>query len=210
MIRTSLIDFLNTGCFGPIKPGATVDEIISLLGQPKETVGELQPNSPHRPYWIYGNLEMEFNLEAATPYVDFLQIETPLFLRGKTHKLAKNLLLRLDGLSGNSRPSQFIKVVDDIDRVDVCLVDIAQYPYVTIYVDDLVMINFDYGGLEQLESLPPLSEYIKLLDIETRAIDFYSFEHRSRAERRARDETWPGQFAPFTVSGREYLKAIAL
>lgn len=209
MIRASLLDFLNTGCLGPVRPGATMEEIVALLGEPIGRIGEPPPHATQQPYWIYGILEISFaQPEDAPPYVEFLQIDRPERLCGAARRVAPRLMLDLHGLHACSRPSAFIGAVKEIDRVSVCLVDIAQYPAVTVYIGEELEINFDLGAEDPVETLPPLVEYIRALDSEAAWMDLYAYDHRCRTSRRAREETWPGRFAPFTVTGRDYLKAL--
>ncbi|MDQ0348267.1 hypothetical protein [Ancylobacter vacuolatus] len=209
MIRVSLLDFLNTGCLGPVRPGASMEEIVALLGEPIKTIGEPAPHAAQQPYWLYGNLEISFaQPEDAPPFVEFLQIGRPGQLRGAARRVAPRLMLDLHGLNARSRPSAFIRALDEIDRVSVCLVDIAQYPAVTVYVGEGLEINFDLGAEDPVETLPPLVEYVRALDSEATWSDLYSYDPRCRTSRRAREETWPGRYAPFTLTGRDYLKAL--
>lgn len=209
MIRASLVDFLNTGCLGPVRPGASMEEVVALLGQPIKTIGEPAPHATQLPYWLYGNLEISFaQPEGAAPFVEFLQIDRPGQLRGAARRVAPRLMLDLHGLNARSRPSAFIRAVDEIDRVSVCLVDIAQYPAVTVYVGEELEINFDLGAEDPVETLPPLASYVRRLDGAAAWMDLYAYHSRCRTSRRAREETWPGRYAPFTLTGRDYLTAL--
>lgn len=209
MIRASLVDFLNTGCLGPVRPGATMEEVAALLGEPATKIGEPPTHATQRPYWGYGNLEISFaQPEDAAPFAEFLQIDRPERLHGTARRIAPRLLLDLHGFNARSRPSAFIRAVDEIDRVSVCLVDVAQYPAVTVYVGEELEINFDLGAEDPVETLPPLASYVRRLDGESRWQDLYSYDPRSRTSRRAREETWPGRYAPFTLTGRDYLAAL--
>ena len=209
MIRASLVDFLNTGCVGPVRPGASMEEIVALLGEPIDTIGEAPQHAMQRPYWGYGNLEISFaQPEAAPPFVEFLQIDRPERLRGAARRVAPRLMLDLHGFNARSCPSAFIRAVDEIDRVSVCLVDIALYPAVTVYVGEELEINFDFGAEDPVETLPPLASYVRRLDEEARWQDLYAYDPRSRSSRRAREETWPGRYAPFMLTGRDYLRAL--
>ncbi|MFK8250532.1 hypothetical protein [Ancylobacter terrae] len=185
-----------------------MDEVVALLGEPGERMGDPPSHSPHRPYWLYGNLELQFDLpEDAAPYVEFLQIDMPERLRKKARRLAKNLMLELHGLNCRSRPSQFIRAIDDIDRVELSLIN-SGYPYVTMYVDDFLEINFDHWSLDPIEAPPPLRGYIRRLDTETSVVDLYSFDARFPSTRSRKAKNWPERYAPFTVTGRDYLKAL--
>lgn len=209
MIRASLVDFLNTRCLGPVRPGASMEEIVALLGEPKEAIGEPAPHATQQPYWLYGDLDISFaQPEGTAPFVDFLQIDRPQHLHGTARRVAPRLMLDLHGFNARSRPSAFIRAVDEIDRVSVCLVDIAHYPAVTVYVGEEIEINFDLGAEDPVETLPPLAGYARLLDGEASWADFYSYDPRCRTSRRAREETWPGRYAPFMLTGRDYLAAL--
>lgn len=209
MIRASLLDFLNTGCLGPIRPGATMEEVAALLGEPATKIGEPPPHATQRPYWDYGNIEISFaRPDDAAPFVEFLQIDRPGRLHGTARRVAPRLMLDLHGFNARSRPSAFIRAVDEIDRVSVCLVDIAQYPAVTVYVGEELEINFSHAADDPVATLPPLASYVRKLDGEAAWADLYAYDPRCRTSRRAREETWPGRHAPFTVAGRDYLKAL--
>ncbi|TCK28964.1 hypothetical protein EV667_2980 [Ancylobacter aquaticus] len=209
MIRASLPDFLNTGCLGPVRPGATMEEIVALLGEPIKAIGERPPHATQQPYWIYGNLEINFaQPEDAAPYVEYLVINNPRRLRKKTRRVAPNLMLELHGLNACSRPSQFIRAIDDIDRIEVRLVNLILYPYVSITVDEFFEINFDHWAMDRVETPPPLRGYIRKLEIEARLADIFSLDRRRMSSKQVSEHMYPGRDAPFTVTGRDYLKAL--
>ncbi|MDQ0303096.1 hypothetical protein [Ancylobacter polymorphus] len=209
MIRASLLDFLNTGCLGPVRPGASMEEIVALLGEPTKAIGEPAPHATQQPYWLYGDLEISFaQPEGAAPFVEFLQIDRPERLRGAARRVAPRLMLDLHGFNARSRPTAFIRAVTEIDKVSVCLVDIAQYPAVTVHVGEEMEINFDLGADDPVETLPPLAAYVQRLDGDARWQDLYVYDPRCRTSQRAREETWPGRYAPFTLTGRDYLAAL--
>lgn len=209
MIRASLLDFLNTGCLGPVRPGASMEEIIALLGEPTKTIGEPAPHATQQPYWIYHNLELNFDQpEGAAPYLNSMEIGSGWRLRKKTRRLAPNLLLELDGLNARSRPSQFIRAIDGIDRIEVCLADMIMDPIVTIIVDEFILINLHPWTIETIEPPARRRGYIRRLDAEAELMDLGSLHRQRMSLKQVREHMYPGRYAPFTLTGRDYLAAL--
>jgi hypothetical protein len=209
MIRASLLDFLNTGCLGPVRPGASMEEVVALLGEPIKMIGEPEPHATQLPYWIYHNLEINFaQPEGAAPYLNSVEIGNGWRLRKKARRLAPNLLLELDGLNARSRPSQFIRAIDGIDRVEVCLADMIMGPIVTIIVDEFILISLHPWTIETVEPPARRRGYIRRLDAEAELMDITSQDHQLMSLKQVREHMYPGRYAPFTLTGRDYLTAL--
>lgn len=70
-LRVSLPEFLDTGGFGPLRPGASRRQILSACGRPSEIGIRWRRNRAG--YWFYGSIELGFT--GASNTVSYVQIE---------------------------------------------------------------------------------------------------------------------------------------
>lgn len=203
----SLAQFLNTGHLGPLKPGMSVREVVELIGMPESWLGDNA--TPVPTYWTYGNLEMQFDLAGDT-YCEWFQIECVKYLlRGEATLLTPGLALMHDGLHAASTVADYIRVIDDIDRVSVQLVDLGGYPSPMLYIGEEMELNFSLDW--EPEEAETLRAQIARIDQESRAVDIYSYSPRAIMQHRT-NPNWPRGRAdrvPLTLSGRDYLDALA-
>jgi len=108
---TSFRDFLSTGRPGPISPDLDLRDVADHLGTPQGWL--FTDDAPH--YWIYseaGNdgptLEIQFSATKPHP-VHWFQIEDAGCIRGDVHLFGASLAMTTDGLSGASKPSDFLR-----------------------------------------------------------------------------------------------------
>ncbi len=62
MVIVSLLSFLQTGRFGPIRVGSNRTELESQIGPPEDTGGTSR-NHPHPVIWKYEDIEFHFDRE---------------------------------------------------------------------------------------------------------------------------------------------------
>jgi hypothetical protein len=102
----SFRDFLTTGNLGVIRPGMKLIEVAKELGAPtwwNINAGEIVPE-----YWGYGdNLEISFD-ETPPHFVNWFQLEHAGYLEGDFAKITDRVVLALEGLSGKTKPSEFL------------------------------------------------------------------------------------------------------
>jgi hypothetical protein len=70
-LTVSLPEFLDTGGFGPLRPGASRRQIASACGRPSEIGTRWRRNRAG--YWFYGSIEIGF--AEASETVSYVQIE---------------------------------------------------------------------------------------------------------------------------------------
>ncbi len=132
----SFKSFLQTGVLGPIRLGLTLRQVAQLMGTPGTWIDN--GTLPFPNYWGYGCLEINFSWPQGgvkadqpdmQPVVDWFQIEAGGSLTGDSeiiktgggialqfsegaHSYSNDfgdaLILTLDGLSGTSRPAEFL------------------------------------------------------------------------------------------------------
>lgn len=103
----SFREFLSTGKLGPISTDMALKDVAKALGSPSRFY--LHVDTPDVPiYWCYGKLEISFAEEP--PYtMSWFQIEFAGDLEGDFEKITEDLIVTLDGLGGDTPPSQFLR-----------------------------------------------------------------------------------------------------
>lgn len=113
----SFRDFLTSGHLGAITPDLVMQDVARLLGPPDFWQAEKDTAVPL--YWAYSKLEMAFAADHPYP-MQWLQIEHAGSLAGDVEVLHHGLVLPLDGLNGNTRPSEFVKWgLWDLGAIDI-------------------------------------------------------------------------------------------
>lgn len=101
----SFREFLSTGKLGPISTEMTLKDVAKILEGPD---GFVHADTDVPTYWCYGKLEISFAEEP--PYtMNWFQIEDAGYLKGDFDKITENLIVTLDGLGGDTPPSQFLR-----------------------------------------------------------------------------------------------------
>jgi hypothetical protein len=123
--RVRLADFLATGRLGPVHCGLSRNQVAMMLGPPDGWIGapidegvlregaerpaRIEPEFPA--YWFYGKLELGFDPERPHA-MHFFQIESAGGLSGDCEVIAGGkIVLELEGLSGRSRPAEFLRMM---------------------------------------------------------------------------------------------------
>lgn len=145
---TSLKSFLATGRLGPISADLNARQVADLLGTPQDWLF-----NSHAPfYWIYSEtdcyrpkLELQFSDEAPH-HMYWFQIEDAEAIHGAFCLFGPMLAMTTDGLSGHSRPSDFLRsgAFDEASTV----VQLSKYLELTI-ISGPVSIHF--AGAESFE-----------------------------------------------------------
>jgi hypothetical protein len=199
----SFVDFLNTGRLGPLHPGMTLNEVAGALGPPAGwIVNPAEGIAPH--YWVYGrHLEVSLRFEEAA-YCDWFQIEHAGDLSGDAVSLNDDMAIALDGLSGTSPMSDFIRSIADIDRVSIQLISPSHRPDPIIRVGDVQIICCtDEDALDPGYSL---SDKILFYEKNAEVDSIYSYFRDE--ERRRNNAAYLKQFERVTISGRAYLDTL--
>jgi len=104
--RVRLSDFLATGRLGPVDCGLSRNQVAAMLGPPDGWI-------EFPTYWCYGKLEFSFDPERPHA-MHFFQIEFADGLSGDCEVLAGGkIVLELEGLSGGSHPTDFLRIMSD-------------------------------------------------------------------------------------------------
>lgn len=168
----SLRDMLNTGRLGPLYPGMPLREVADILGPPKYWIWNEEHSAPN--YWGYGNFELSAEF-GENPYCDWFQFDNAHMLRGDSEVINENFAVTLDGLSVESRISDFIRAVDDIARVVVQLVGAGGYYNPIVFIGDRAALNFSRENDTPDAQVQDLGTLIRLTDAESDIVDIYSF-----------------------------------
>lgn len=205
----SFRDFLRTGTLGPISPGMRMIDVAKELGPPKGWITEHADTIPL--YWIFGKLEILFDGDSHCP-IDWYQIEDAGYLEGGFEIFTERLVLSLDGLTGVTKPSEFLQsdlwnseepivsyygLHDDI-MLSICAGRVALYFQVTT---DFLVDGDAAGYLAQTD----LAQTIKMIDDKTCQLDSI-YSHRIKAIKQLEDTRailgWK------SLTGTEYLAAL--
>ncbi|MBZ9904534.1 hypothetical protein LB557_00730 [Mesorhizobium sp. BR115XR7A] len=191
----SFRDFLKTGSLGPIRPDMTMAKIVEVLGTPEHA----DPD-----YWTFGKLEISFDIEPPHQ-MNWFQIEEAGYLKGQSETVTDCFALALDGLSGKTKPSEFL-------GAGLWLPDQAKVFYATSGHDigmnicaGLIQIHFhvatDFIGDQDTEAyLGASSTSQSMREIDSRAVldSIYSYPS-------PKTEEVPGAFNWKLLSGSQYL-----
>lgn len=205
----SFAGLLNTGNLGPLRPGMTMNEVAVLLGPPESWL--VTPGTGPAPtFWGYGRLEIEFTFESGAPYCHYFMLTGDPYMRGDCQFVSDEFMIYLDGLNGDSRISDFIRLIKDIDSVTVILSDLAGYSNPMMWIGDFIEIYFSYKIDEKMDvefKDVDRGDVIRTLDgdcvLNTIYMFYYStddvrlYNIKRREERRSS-----------SVSGRDYLAAL--
>lgn len=144
----SLKQFLATGRLGPISTDLNLRQVADLLGTPQDWI--FNHDAPF--YWIYSEgdryrpyLELDFSAEPPHEMYWF-QIENAEDIRDEFCLFGQMLAMTTDGLSGSSRPSDFLRcgAFDEASTV----IHLSKYLELTI-ISGPVSIHF--AGAESFE-----------------------------------------------------------
>lgn len=104
---TSFPEFLKSAELGPLVPGMTLRDVAKELGPPDWF--QFHPDTKLVPdYWGYGKVEVQFDQDP--PYrMAWFQIEHAGSLQGEVEMITTDLQLSLEGFSGSTSPSDFLK-----------------------------------------------------------------------------------------------------
>lgn len=105
-ILISFRDFLRSGNFGPLTPDLCLLDVAEKFGAPTKFMTRFAENIPL--YWLYGKFEIEFETEAPHKIV-FYQIEWASYLEGQYELIKDDIVLLLEGLHGDTKPSAFLQ-----------------------------------------------------------------------------------------------------
>ncbi|MET3580704.1 hypothetical protein ABID19_003743 [Mesorhizobium robiniae] len=191
----SFRDFLKTGTLGPVSPSMRMTDVANALGTPEHA---------DPVYWTFGKLEISFDDEAPHQ-MNWFQIEEAGYLKGDFEVLTDRLVLSLDGLSGDTKPSKFLAAglwASEVAKVfyaavnDDILLNICAGP-----IQIHFQVNTDF--IEDQDAQRYLNDFTVsqlVSDIDSRATldSIYSFPY-------PRVEQIPGAFNWKLLSGRDYL-----
>jgi hypothetical protein len=197
--RVRLSDFLATGRLGPVHCGLSRNQVAGMLGPPDGWIGKEFPA-----YWFYGKLELSFDPERPHA-MHFFQIESAGGLSGDCEVIAGGkIVLELEGLSGDSHPADFLRMMSDGARP---LHVIYSRPsntgsFVLQIVSGSVTIIFDFEFPDEIVSdLAALDEaaYLRQCDRFARLDSIYAFR---KPDGPVRSDT------KFAVTAAAYLAAM--
>ena len=205
----SFAGLLNTGNLGPLRPGMTMNEVAVLLGPPESWL--VTPGTGPAPtFWGYGRLEIEFIFESETPYCRYFMLTSDPYMRGDCQCITNDFLIYLDGLNGDSRISDFIRLINDIDSVAVILSDLAGYSNPMMWIGNSIEVIFSSKIDEKMDvefKDVDRGDVIRALDgdcVLSSIFTFYYANDDSRLHNIERRE----ERRDSSVSGREYLAAL--
>lgn len=101
----SFREFLKTGTLGPISTDIRMIEVAASLGVPDYWTTDSAVAVPV--YWGFGKLEICF-AEDSPHRISWFQIEHAGYLEGEFEIITAELALALDGLTGSTKPSEFL------------------------------------------------------------------------------------------------------
>lgn len=188
----SLVEFLNTGHLGPLKPGSAVREIADQFGPPKGWI--FNSIDPLPDYWTYGRLEVFLDFDEE-PRCRWFQIEHAGSLSGDVDILSDGWVMTLDGLDGESKIADFIGRIHDIDRVSVHFV--ANAP--RVWIDRSVQIGFGHDN-ELPVQRDQITSMLAAVNRDSWLDSIYSYSP---------DELLIGWQDEWHLSGRAFLAALA-
>lgn len=203
----SMREFLRTGALGPITCTLTLLDVAKVLGAPDRFVTACSENIPT--YWCYGKLEIEFDDDA--PYrMNWFQLEFAGELEGDFETLTDSLILSLEGISGQSRPSTFLKAnlwepVKTIAHIgalaDDIMLNLCAGPVQIFFRIDSTFISD--GDAERYIIETPLDAIIRDIDARTEIDSIYSLPTAEAAGIEA------GRTHKFAIDGATYLAALS-
>jgi hypothetical protein len=103
----SLDTFLKSGQLGPLSVGMTLPEVERLLGEPEDEK-IFREDGGDRRYWVYGRLEIFFDV-APAHRISWFQIDHFSELTQVGCRFGRRLKLAMDGYAANTPPSTFIR-----------------------------------------------------------------------------------------------------
>lgn len=205
--------FLSTGTLGPLSADLNLLQVAALLGPPQHWMTKNVEAYPL--YWIYGDttrwlkpaLEVEFYPDAPHA-MHMFQFEHADMLEHEVHTFGQELAVSMDGFTGSTRPSEFLKR-DMWKGRDVRVYFTTHHFEVTI-VAGQVMVHFmihdgdQYDETEKQTYLEAFGADSRFGDIDQRC------ELNSIAAVPKGANTSPGPYFDMkNCSGQEYLKALA-
>ncbi|MGX9178198.1 hypothetical protein ACWTU8_09990 [Mesorhizobium sp. BHbdii] len=180
-------------------------EVAKALGAPDGWNTEHADVIPD--YWFFGKLEISFD-DVAPYQMNWFQIEEAGYLEGDFEPLTDQIVISLDGFSGDTKPSDFLAeglwdpkeatiyyaaLSDDI-LLNICAGCIQVHFRVdTAFIDD--------GDAQNYLNASTVSRLVRDIDSRTTVDSIYSYPDLAREE-------VPGVFNWKTLSGRDYLNLI--
>jgi hypothetical protein len=219
----SFKSFLTTGRIGPLHTELTLPEVATLLGRPGSWI--TQPDDAFPAYWTFGKLEISFETQTPAPFqMRFFQIEYAASLEGDCEVLrgpdGEFLVLGLDGLHGQSKPSDFLRAMQGGPAVTVSfrVIPGSQSVYMTLS-NGLVEVLFDAHFESGISGLIPAAGLARKMDAPAKLDSIYAYRKTEYRKTDAREtdareteteESSEVNFRPVihSLDGAAYLEAI--
>jgi hypothetical protein len=218
-ILASFKSFLITGRIGPLHTALSLNEVAVLLGRPSSWI--VQPGDACPEYWTYGKLEVSFDTGTPAPFqMRFFQIEFANSLEGDCEVFSgpdgMDLVLALDGLHGKSKPSDFVRAMNDGPPVTVTfrVMTSTQTIHMTIS-NGLVEVLFDADFESGSTALIPAAGLARKMDALAGLDSIYAYRNTGEREPQPR-EPEPEEDSEIgindniirSIDGAAYLEAI--
>jgi hypothetical protein len=218
-ILASFKTFLTTGRIGPLHTDLTLPEVAMLLGRPGSWIIQSEDACPE--YWTYGKLEISFDTSTPAPFqMRFFQIEFANSLEGDCEVFSGpdglDLVLALDGLHGQSKPSDFVRAMMSGPAVTVTfrVMTSAEVVYMTIS-NGLVKVLFGAQFKNGIAPLIPAEGLARKMDLPAKLDSIYAYRNTDEPEPQPRapeleedDEIGINDNIIRSIDGAAYLKAI--